>query len=132
MNMMITNEKDINKMALWELERKGCRYADIVMSMWNKYVAVPYGLRKVKVMTLQRRSKVCELSGYFGLSEIRSAIKEIGKSEWLHSQPWFTLDWLLDIEHFTKVIEGYYSKETTTRTNQYTGGSHIVNERIEL
>lgn len=120
-------------MALWELEAKANRDADFIMRVWNKCIAIPYHKKKVKAMTLTRRSKVCELSAYFCVSDIRTVIKEIRKSEWLQKQPWFSLDWLLDLEHFTKVIEGYYSiTYNTTRTNQYTGGSHIINERIEL
>lgn len=119
-------------MALWELEERANREADFIMNIWNRCIAVPYKKKKVKLMTLQRRSKVCELSAYFNLSDIRTAIKEIKRSEWLLDKAWFSLDWLLDIEHLTNLMEGKYSDKYENRTNQYVGKSHIESERIEL
>jgi hypothetical protein len=119
-------------MSLWELEERANREAVFIMNLWNKCIAVPYKKKKVKLMTLQRRSKLCELSAYFNLSDVRSVIKEIKKSEWLLSKSWLTLDWVLDVEHLTKILEGSYVNTYSQRTNQYVGTSHIESERIEL
>lgn len=88
------------------------RYTESVMDAWNT-LADEVGLQKIISLNDKRRKKIRSRLKEHGVDCVLSAITKIKESDFLQGKSdrgWrITFDWLLEPDHFQKVIEGNYA-----------------------
>ncbi len=107
---------------------------DAALVAWNE-TADRHGLSRVDFLTSTRRfrlDRIFAISG--GIEGWKAALDHAPTQAYLRTandgwQPWFKFDWLLDEDHFAKLMEGNYAQRRSDKTN---GQSSHASQRAAL